>query len=118
MRAPHDRNAGSRRGRRGAGTDGSALRNSGVHAMRGGPSVDLILVRLLFVLVVAVTCYVIKPFGLPSKLDAGVGALVGLSIVLFEWRLRRVILTGLFGPASGSHTVICVAYMLLLVIIK
>src|SRR5229473_2712696 len=62
--------------------------------MRGGPYVDLILVRLLFVLVVAVTCYVLEPFGLPSKLNAGVGALIGLSIVLFEWRLRRVSLTG------------------------
>src|SRR5216684_387016 len=116
MRAPHDRNAGSRRGRRGAGTDGSALRNSGVHAMRGGPSVDLILVRLLFVLVVAVTCYVIEPFGLPSKLDAGVGALVGLSIVLFEWRLRRVSLTRLIGAAIGSILGICGAYLFALVI--
>src|SRR3982074_1918784 len=60
--------------------------------MRGGPYVDLILVRLLFVLAVAVTSYVIEPFGLSSKLDAGVGALVGLSILLFEWRLRRVTL--------------------------
>src|SRR5260370_33294404 len=67
--------------------------------MRGGPYVDLILVRLLFVLVVAVTCYVIAPFGLPSKLDAGVGALVGLAIVLFEWRLRRGSLALLLGAA-------------------
>src|SRR6266851_4075301 len=116
MRAPHDRNAGSRRGRRGAGTDGSALRNSGVHAMRGGPYVDLILVRLLFVLVVAVTCYVIEPFGLPSKLNAGVGALIGLSIVLFEWRLRRVSLTRLIGAAIGSILGICGAYLFALVI--
>src|SRR5260370_41111814 len=70
--------------------------------MRGGPYVDLILVRLLFVLVVAVTCYVIAPFGLPSKLDAGVGALVGLGIVLFEWRLRRGSPTRLIGAAIGS----------------
>jgi uncharacterized protein YacL len=78
--------------------------------------VDLILVRLLFVLVVAVTCYVIEPFGLPSKLDAGVGALVGLSIVLFEWRLRRVSLTRLIGAAIGSILGICGAYLFALVI--
>ena len=84
--------------------------------MRGGPYVDLILVRLLFVLVVAVTCYVIEPFGLPSKLDAGVGALVGLGIVLFEWRLRRVSLTRLIGAAIGSILGICGAYLFALVI--
>ncbi len=77
---------------------------------------DLILVRLLFVLVVAVTCYVIEPFGLPSKLDAGVGALVGLGIVLFEWRLRRVRLTRLIGAAIGSILGICGAYLFALVI--
>src|SRR3981081_4920112 len=84
--------------------------------MRGGPYVDLILVRLLFVLVVAVTSYVIEPFGLPSKLDAGVGSLVGLSIVLFEWRLRRVSLTRLIGAAIGSILGICGAYLFALVI--
>ena len=84
--------------------------------MRGGPYVDLILVRLLFVLVVAVTCYVIEPFGLPSKLDAGLGALVGLGIVLFEWRLRRVSLTRLIGAAIGSILGICGAYLFALVI--
>src|SRR6266851_4332884 len=84
--------------------------------MRGGPYVDLILVRLLFVLVVAVTCYVLEPFGLPSKLNAGVGALIGLSIVLFEWRLRRVSLTRLIGAAIGSILGICGAYLFALVI--
>src|SRR5437660_464207 len=82
----------------------------------GGSIVDLILVRLLFVLVVAVTSYVIQPFGLPGKLDAGVGALVGLSIVLFEWRLRRVSLTRLIGAAIGSILGICGAYLFALVI--
>src|ERR1700736_1975357 len=84
--------------------------------MRGGPYVDLILVRLLFVLVVAVTCYVIVPFGLPSKLDAAVGALVGLAIILFEWRLRRVSLKRLIGAAIGSILGICGAYLFALVI--
>src|SRR3982074_2017238 len=84
--------------------------------MRGGPYVDLILVRLLFVLVVAVTCYVIEPFGLPSKLDAGVGALVGLGIVLFEWRLRRGSLTRLLRGALRKILRICGAYLFALVI--
>ena len=31
---------------------------------------DLIVVRLLFVIFVALTCYLIQPFGLDPKLDA------------------------------------------------
>ena len=63
---------------------------------------DLVLVRILFVLIVTVTCYLIQPFALPAKLDAGVGALVGIAIVLFEWNLRRISLTRLIGAAIGS----------------
>ena len=78
---------------------------------------DLFLVRFLFVLVVAVTCYLIKPFGLPSKLDyAGLGAVIGLSIVLFEWKLRRVSLKRLIGAAIGSILGIFGAYLFALVI--
>jgi len=40
-------------------------------------TVDLIFVRLIFVLVVALTCFVIEPFGQPRNIDAGVGALIG-----------------------------------------
>jgi hypothetical protein len=50
--------------------------------------VDLILVRLLFIAVVSVACYFIEPFHLSRTQDAGVGALVGAGIVLFEWKLR------------------------------
>ncbi|HEV2732997.1 MAG TPA: PIN domain nuclease, partial [Terriglobales bacterium] len=77
---------------------------------------DLFLVRFIFVLVVAVTCYLIGPFGLPSKLDAGVGAVIGLGIVLFEWRLRRVSLKRLIGAAIGSVLGIFGAYLFALVI--
>src|ERR1700681_200522 len=84
--------------------------------MRGGPYVDLILVRLLFVLVVAVTSYVIEPFRLSQPQDAGVGALVGAGIVLFEWKLRTVSLKRLIGAAIGSILGICGAYLFALVI--
>ena len=77
---------------------------------------DLIFVRLFFVLVVAATCYVIGPFGLPARLDAAVGALVGLAIVLFERKLRRVSLKRLIGAAIGSILGICGAYLFSLVI--
>jgi uncharacterized protein YacL len=78
--------------------------------------VDIILVRLLFVVVVAVTCYVIEPFGQPRNIDAGVGALIGAAIVLFEWKLRTVRLQRLIGAAVGSILGICGAYLFALVI--
>ena len=74
------------------------------------------LVRLLFVIVVAATCYVIGPFRLTQIQDAGVGAAVGLAIVLFEWQLRRVSLKRLIGAAIGSILGICGAYLFSLVI--
>jgi uncharacterized protein YacL len=78
--------------------------------------VDLILVRLLFVIVVAATCFVIAPFGLSRPWDAGVGALIGAAIVLFEWKLRTVSLKRLIGAAIGSILGICGAYLFALVI--
>ena len=77
---------------------------------------DLVLVRFLFVLIVAVTCYLIQPFNLPARLDAAVGAAVGLAIVLFEWKLRRISLTRLIGAAIGSVLGIFGAYLFALVI--
>jgi uncharacterized protein YacL len=78
--------------------------------------VDLVVVRFLFVLIIAVTCYLTDPFSLPAKLDAGVGALIGLGIILFEWRLRRVSLKRLIGAAVGSVLGILGAYLFSLVI--
>ena len=77
---------------------------------------DLILVRLVFIIVVSVTCYVIAPFGRSQPVDAGVGALVGAAIVLFEWKLRTVSLKRLIGAAIGSILGICGAYLFALVI--
>ena len=77
---------------------------------------DLVLVRFLFVLIITVTCYLTDPFDLPAKLDAGVGALIGLGIVLFEWRLRQVSLKRLIGAAIGSVLGIFGAYLFSLVI--
>jgi len=77
---------------------------------------DLIVVRLLFVLFVTAICYRLQPFDLPSNLDAGVGAVLGLAIVTFEWRLRLVSLKRLIGAAIGSVLGIFGAYLFALVI--
>src|SRR3974390_2526206 len=78
--------------------------------------VDVVLIRLLFVLFVGFTCYRIHPFALPSNLDAGVGLLIGVAIILFEWRLRVMSLKRLIGAAIGSILGICGAYLFALVI--
>ena len=78
---------------------------------------DLFVVRFLFVLIVSATCYLIQPFDLPSKLHAGiVGAIIGVAIVLFEWKLRSISLKRLIGAAIGSVLGIFGAYLFALVI--
>jgi len=65
---------------------------------------------------VAITCFLLHPFGLQPTLDAGVGALLGVAIVAFEWRLRLMSLTRLIGAAIGSVLGIFGAYLFTLVI--
>ena len=73
---------------------------------------DLFVVRFLFVLIVSATCYLIQPFDLPSKRHAGiVGAIIGVAIVLFEWKLRSISLKRLIGAAIGSVLGIFGAYL-------
>ncbi len=77
---------------------------------------DIILIRLFFILFVAITCSLIEPFGLPSRLDAVVGVLFGLAIIIFEWRLHKVSLKRLIGAAIGSVLGIIGAYLFAVVI--
>src|SRR5258706_3636297 len=78
--------------------------------------VDLVLVRVLFVLIVAIACYCIQPFGRSAPFDAGLGAIIGLAVIVFEWRLRLVSLKRLIGAAIGSILGIIGAYLFALVI--
>src|SRR5579862_7238298 len=84
--------------------------------IRGEFTVDIIFVRLLFIVVVGITCFLIEPFGQTRYIDAGVGAVIGAAIVLFEWKLRTVSLKRLIGAAVGSFLGICGAYLFALVI--
>ena len=77
---------------------------------------DVFFIRLFFVLFVGLTCYLIEPFGLPSKLDAVAGLLIGALIIFFEWRLRVMSLKRLIGSAIGSILGIFGAYLFALVI--
>jgi uncharacterized protein YacL len=67
-------------------------------------------------LIVSATCFLVHPFGLLPKQDAGIGALIGFVIVLFEWKLRAISLKRLIGAAIGSILGIAGAYLFSLVI--
>ena len=77
---------------------------------------DLIIIRVVFVLIVCVACYVLEPFGLTRPVDAVVGIATGVAIILFEMRLRLVSLKRLIGAAIGSVLGILGAYLFSLVI--
>jgi len=78
--------------------------------------VDVALIRILFVLIVGVICFLIRPFNLPSNLDAALGVLIGCAIIVFEWRLHIMSLKRLIGSAIGSVMGIIGAYFFALVI--
>src|SRR5215470_3055688 len=83
---------------------------------RGGTVMDIVLIRLVFVLFVGFTCYRVHPFGSDARLNAAIGILVGIAIVIFEWRLHRISLKRLIGAAIGSILGIIGAYLFALVI--
>jgi uncharacterized protein YacL len=73
--------------------------------------VDAIIFRALFIITVAVACYVLQPFNLKPQIAAAVGVLIGLAVILFEVRLHRVSLKRLIGAAIGSVLGILGAYL-------
>ena len=78
--------------------------------------VDLVLIRVLFVLVTALASYELQPLGLSRWPAAALGALIGAAVVLFEFRLRQVSLKRLIGAVIGSILGIIGAYLFSLVI--
>ncbi len=77
---------------------------------------DLFIVRLVFVITIAVAAYFLQPAALPPWPAATVGAAVGGLIVAFEVRVRRVPLQRLLGAAIGSVFAILGAYLMTLVL--
>ncbi len=77
---------------------------------------DVVLIRILFVLIVGIICFLIHPFSLPANQAGGVGLLIGAAIIVFEWRLRAMSLKRLIGAAIGSVLGIVGAYLFALVI--
>jgi uncharacterized protein YacL len=77
---------------------------------------DLLLIRVLFVALIACVAYFLRPFALDSPVAAGIGAAVGVAVVIFEIRIKQVTLKRLIGAAAGSLLGICGAYLMGLVI--
>ncbi|HMF89567.1 MAG TPA: PIN domain-containing protein [Candidatus Angelobacter sp.] len=75
---------------------------------------DLVIIRISFIVVVAVACYFLQPFGLARFhpwFAAVAGVVLGMVVVFFEARLRVVSLKRLIGAVIGSILGILGAYL-------
>ncbi len=64
---------------------------------------DLVIIRAIFIIVVAIACFFLQPFPVLNPIaEAIAGALLGFAVVIFELRLRTVSLKRLIGSAIGS----------------
>ena len=77
---------------------------------------DLIFVRISFVLLLSGICYSFRPFGLPSWVSAAIGASVAALILIFELRVRALSLKRLLGAVAGSILGIFGAFLFSLVL--
>jgi uncharacterized protein YacL len=80
---------------------------------------DLFIIRIVFITVVAVACYHLRPFGLaafPAWMAGCLGIGIGAVIVWFEARLRLISLKRLIGAVIGSILGILGAYLFSVVI--
>ena len=63
---------------------------------------DLVLVRLLFVVLLSGVCYFLQPFGARAWMAAAGGALAAGAVIVFELRVRALTLRRLIGAVTGS----------------
>ena len=82
----------------------------------GRSRLDLVIIRLVFVVFIALACYLLQPFGLQAAPAGGLGLVIGAAVILFELRLRNASLKRLIGAVIGSIAGIFGAYLFSLVI--
>ena len=77
---------------------------------------DLVLIRIAFILLVSFVWYSFRPFGLPPLISASIGAGIGGLVLIFELRVRALSLKRLIGAVSGSILGIFGAFLFSLVL--
>jgi len=77
---------------------------------------DLILLRAVFVSILTIAAYFLRPFGLPQPWCSLAGFILSLIIVVFEARLKQVSLKRLIGAAIASVLGILGAFMIALIL--
>jgi uncharacterized protein YacL len=77
---------------------------------------DLVLLRIAFLLLLAAACYFFRPFGLSPWISAAVGVVAGALVLFFELRVRALSLKRLLGAVTGSILGILGAFLFSLVL--
>ena len=77
---------------------------------------DLVLLRLLFVALLAGVCYFLHPFGLTGWMSAVTGGGAAAAVIVFELRVRALTLRRLIGAVAGSILGIFGAFLFCLVL--
>jgi uncharacterized protein YacL len=63
---------------------------------------DLVVIRVLFIVVLTAACYFLQPFGLPPWAAAVAGAVSAAAVIVFELRVRALSIKRLLGAVLGS----------------
>ena len=64
---------------------------------------DIVVLRILFVILLAAVCYFLRPFGIPTGWEgAFIGAASACAVIVFELRVRALTLRRLIGAVAGS----------------
>ena len=79
---------------------------------------DLVIVRAIFILVLAASAYFLNPGNVSPWISAAGGTVIGGCIIFFEIRLEQVSLKRLIGAAAGSVLGIFGAFLMALVLAK
>ena len=88
------------------------------HLQGGVRLFDLVIARVLFVVVLTASAWLLHPFQLQPPIAASGGLVLSLAIIFFEIRLEQVSLKRLIGAAFGSVLGIVGAYVFSLVLAK
>lgn len=77
---------------------------------------DLLSLRFALVLIFAVACWFLRPFGIHPAISAAAGAAVAGLMIVFELRVRALTLRRLIGAVIGSTSGIAGAFLFTLVL--